>query len=193
MSRVRLSVGYDDALGNFANATGVAALVLEEYRDTNYKMYFFKHNADEYIYLATQFPHRRRTSAALADIHLHYIPMVNPASAKVVYLSLEYAWAGIGEEMPADAGWSKSNPTITINTTDAYKHLLADLATNIAAPAGDTYSSILLLRLGRLGTSLNDTYDDNKGDHTSQANLGLLYVDLHFLCDRFGSIQRAAS
>lgn len=187
-------IRYDDMLGPIQGATGVSALTTEAYRDTAFLMSFFRHSQVDAINLTFQFCHRKKLGSSLASIHIHCIPMANPAAPQNVYYSYSYSWQKInGSEYPLSASWTSGNSTMTVGTTDAFKHKIHSIVTNVSAPASEGYSSILLIRLARFGTSPNDTYTTNKATPpgTASANLGLLSVDCHYQTERRGSILEA--
>jgi hypothetical protein len=186
-----LSTRHDDMLGAAQASAGISALTSEAYRDTTFIMPFFRHDQNDTLSLTFQFSHRRNLGSPLDSIHIHYIPMVNPAAIENVYFSYSYSWKKANEEFPALVSWVSSNVTMPIQTTDAFKHLYYNLVTNIAAPAVESYSSVLLFRITRLGTDGLDTYDTDKATPpgTGAANLGLLYFDCHYITDRRGSVN----
>lgn len=183
------SVRHDDMQGAAQASAGISALTSEAYRDTAFVMPFFRHDQNDTLSMTFQFSHRRKLGSPLDSIHIHYIPMVNPAAIENVYFSYSYAWKTTDTEFPALVSWTSGNATLPIQTTDAFKTLLFSIVTNIAAPANEGYSSILLFRITRLGTDPLDTYDTDKATPpgTAAANLGLLYFDCHYVTDRRGS------
>lgn len=188
----RVTLVHDDMLGNVQQGAGIAALTTEGFRDTPFLLSMMRHDQDDVICFATQFSHGRKLGSALASIHLHYIPLADPAAPQVVYFDCRYWWATTNVAVPANTSWVASNPTITISPGDVHKLKIASLVDGpIAAPVGEGYSSILFIYLARLGTSPNDTYDTAKTTPpgTAQANFAPVYVDVHYLRDgRGGSL-----
>ena len=185
-----LPTRHDDMLGNVQASAGISALTSEAYRDTAFVMPFFRHDQDDTLSLTFQFSHRRQLGSPLDSIHIHYVPMVNPVAIQNVYFSYSYSWQTVDAVFPALVSWVSGNLTLPIGTTDAFKHKYAPLISAIAAPANEIYSSVLLFRITRLGTSPSDTYNTDKATPpgTSAANLGLLYFDCHYITDRRGSV-----
>lgn len=182
---------HDDMLGGAQQGSVIAALTADAYRDTVFPMSFFRHDQDDTIGFTFQFSHRKKLGSALDSVHIHYVPMVAPTSSpENVYWAYQYAWAKVGDVIPAVATWTTGNVTMPVVTADAFKHSYYTLVANIAAPASETYSSILLFVLQWLGTNLLDTYSTAKATPpgTAQANLGLLYVDAHYITERRGSL-----
>jgi hypothetical protein len=183
---------YDDQSIVVQAASGVSALTTEGYREAGrFLMTFFRHNQDDAFYATLQMPHRKKLGSALASVHLHLIPMIDPSSSpEYAYFSTNYAWVLLDGTLAAPSNWTNSLTQFAVTTGDAFKHKYHPLVTNVAAPGSETYSSILLLEVSRLGSSggANDTYKTNKAaPGTVQANLGVLSVDAHVLMDRLGS------
>jgi hypothetical protein len=114
--------------------------------------------------------------------------MANPASTEVVYLGYKYTWQSIGGLIPSNTSWISGNTSLSIGTTDEFIHKKFNIVSNIQIPASETYSSMLLISIQRLSSNENDTYKTNKVGGTGKANLGLLYVDIHYQKDRLGSL-----
>lgn len=179
---------YEDILGQYNLATGTSGMTLEAYRDTGFNIEFTRHDQDNVIgYFKFQMSHKKRLGTAL-ELHVHCIPMVNPASDQVVRFELQYSWQKAGDEFPTVSSWTTETADMTVTTTDAFKHKLFELKSSIAAPSSESYSSYFLCRVRRLGTDGGDTYTTSKASGTAAANLAILGVDCHILHDRNGSI-----
>lgn len=185
-----LPARYDDMIGNVQAAAGVSSLTIEAYRDTPFLMPFFRHDQDDSLYFTFQFSHRKKLGGVVKSVHIHCVPMVNPAVAQDVYFGYSYSWQIMEGAFPALGSWVSGNSTFQVGVADAFKHKYHQIVADIAAPANETHSSVLLFRLTRLGTDPLDTYSTNKAvpPGTAAANLGLLYVDCHYLADRRGSV-----
>jgi hypothetical protein len=183
-------IRYEDQQGAVASAVGVSALTEEQYRDTGFLMAFFRHDQDDTLHLTFQFSHRKKLGTPIASVHIHCIPMVNPAIPQNVYFGYKYTWQDIGSEFPSDASWITGNATMTVGITDAFKQRAHGIVVAVPAPIGEGYSSMVLFRLQRLGTNPLDTYNTNKAGGTPAANLGLLYMDCHFQTERRGSLAQ---
>jgi hypothetical protein len=189
-----LHSGYDDVVIPAELASGLAALTSEQYRDTGYVKPFFRHDQDDTLYVTIQMPHRKQLGSALGDLHLHLIPMGAPGVGvtEYAYFRCNYTWQTFGGVFPALATWSADVFTqFAVVAADQYKHKIHQVLTNISAPTSEAYSSILLARITRLGATggLSDTYKTVKPTPpgTAAANLCLLSIDAHVLCDRHGS------
>ena len=167
---------WDDMFGNVEEGQAAAALTREVYRDTPYLMRFFRHDQDDYLHLAIQMSHKWNRATAVR-FHGHVVPMANAGGN--VYWQYNYIFVPVSGTIPANVGWAAGNVTSPILAADQYRHTPIDLVT-VPVPAGASASTTLLIRLGRLGSSPNDTYNTNGGGGTPQANLGVLYFDLHY-------------
>lgn len=180
---------YDDLLGSVSDgntAKGQAALTLEEYRSTGFPLYFMRHDQDDTLTIIYQMTHMWDSTTAVWP-HIHYVPMAS--SGGNVYIEFQYAWAPRTSIIPDIDSWSNGNVTVNISAGDQYKHLTAGLA-NIVPPINAGASSMLLLKITRMGDSSNDTYNGNKSSGTGAANLGILYLDLHYQKVRAGTTSQ---
>ena len=110
-------------------------------------------------------------------VHLHCTPLAN-ATGNIRH-EYAYAWAGIGDTIPAPAAWSVVAWSQSLSATDRFDHLVTDGGMiEPTSTAGD--SSILLVDWARLGTDALDTYS---GD------LGILFFDLHYQSTIRGSVE----
>lgn len=193
MSTLAHRAAYDDQQGAFYSAAIGRALTVEAYRNTNSFLPYYRHDRDDYLTVVLQFTHRKRLGSALASVHLHYIPEVPLLlAAQNVYFYYEYSWQTTGGVFPALATWTTGNATLTINPADVYKHLLFNIVTNVAAPANEGYSSIMVFTLARLGTSGLDTFTTAKSSGTAAANLAIIGLDQHLIVDRSGSLREGS-
>jgi hypothetical protein len=187
----RFVISYDDQQGQFNLASGSSGMTLQRYRDTSFIVEHTRHDQDDVIgYYKFQFTHRKKLATALTSAHIHYIPVgANPSSDKVVRFSLSYVWVNSNGTFPAVSGWTTTTSDLTIGTTSQYIGGIHSIATNVAAPSGEGYSSWLLIRITRLGTDGADTYTESNPDWEGKANLVILGVDCHIQVDRSGSFQ----
>jgi len=181
---------YTDQIGTTLEGDKKAALTYDDYRDTGFPFGCFRHDQDNELFLSYQFPHARRLNAPLGDFHLHTIPLSTPVLgvSDHLYFVYSYVWVGIGQELPAIAGWNTGTKTVTISAAGQHIHTYFDIFDNIAAPVPDTYSSFLFIKLKREGTNVLDTFNvDKTTPGTAAANLALMGLDCHMLVDRLGS------
>lgn len=178
---------WDDLQGSPDEGNRQDALTNEVYRDTSLRMLFFRHNQDDSLHYVYQMPHKWRKDTEVRT-HLHVIPMADPAGDEDVYFDGSYVWAPIDfSPIPAAAGWTSFNATMTVSPGEVYKHKIAELG-SFAAPANPSASTCLLLYVQRSGTNILDTYDTNKGSGTVSANLCLMSSDLHYRAEKFGTL-----
>jgi len=187
-------IRYDDQQGAYNLASGISAMTVQAYRDTAFQLEHCRHDQDDVVaYFRFQMSHRRRLGSALASCHIHYIPCgANPASPQNVRFQLLYSWQDIGGTFPANAGWTTATSDLAIGTADQYKDKVNNLLTGLAAPAGEGYSSWLLIAITRLGTDPADTYTQSNPHGAAQANLAILGVDCHIQVDRDGSLAETS-
>lgn len=177
---------YDDQQGNVGTAlSGSSQWSLAAYRDTGFILPFLRRDQDDFIYMSFQFSHRRQLGTNLASAHVHAIPMASADGN--VYWSYAYVWVKNGDAVPAIASWTSGNVTTAVLGADQYKEKIYNILTNIAAPASETDSSVLYVKLTRLGTNLSDTYDGDAGSGTAANNFAIVYLDCHTLVHKDGS------
>jgi hypothetical protein len=177
---------WDDAFGDIAQGQATAALTYEAYRDTAYLIYCMQHNQDDTLHFRFQFPHRWKYDTNVI-LHIHFLPLADPASDQDVHFDGYYAWSKIGgTAVPALTGWTTFSVTQTISNGDVYKQKIKTLAT-ITPPSEARESTFLLVYLRR-NSGASDTYTTSKDHGTAQANVGLLGVDVHFRLNKVGTI-----
>ena len=176
---------WDDLQGTVHGSTGThqSDLTYEAYRDTGFNMYFFKHNQDDVINIIYQMTHTWNTTTTVWP-HMHVIPMA--AGAGNAYFEVKYAWVARNSVLPAVASWTITNVTVPFTADDQFKHKIVSFG-DVSPPVGAGASTMFLMKMTRLGTDPLDTYSTNKSDGTAQANLGVLYCDLHFQKTRAGT------
>jgi len=183
---IRTKPGYDDQQGDVSTALiGTAQWTTEQIRDTGFIVPWLRHDQDDFFQIRVQFTHRRKLQTNLASLHIHAIP--GGAVSGNVYFSYAYTWVKADDTIPAISGWTSGNITTAVAGTDQWKHKVYNLLTNISPPTSESHSSMLLVKLSRLGTNILDTYTDSKPSGTAQANFGVLYLDCHTQVDKPGS------
>jgi len=181
---------WDDIQGKVTLGDAVANPTYEAYRNTSWKTWFLRHDQADEIHLALQLPHMWNPTTDV-KFHVHYIPMVNPTSAKTFALAGTYSWAVYGEATPANSGWTPWTATDTIATTDAFKEKIISCFT-ATPPSTAKESAILLIYLKRDTTP--DTYDTDKTEGTTgAANIAILSLDAHFEKNKDGTNEEFPS
>lgn len=175
---------WDDVQGDISQGVGSAALTYEAFRDTGFLFYHFQHNQDDKLNMRFQLPHRCDTYRPI-NLHIHMIPLADPASPEVIKFTGAYAWAYPTFTTPAVSSWTSILATHTVNAGDVNKAVILHLAT-ITPPAGKELA-VLLVYVSRVGTDIADTYTTSKAYGTSQANLGLLSLDVHYRINKTGT------
>lgn len=183
-----VEIVWDDIQGPaYAAQFGLSAPTIEAYRDTPARLIFYRHDQDDAQTFTYQLPHRWIRDTEVRA-HIHYIPMVTPASNEVVRLRYTYSWAHPDGELPAMSSWTQSTVDITVPSSgaDTFNKKITTLFTN--TPSGSKESSMLVLHLERLGSSSgSDTYTTGKASGTAQANFCVMSVDLHFQTNKDGT------
>ena len=177
---LRFEAAHDDIQCSVATVTGGSALGALALRDSGATVASFQNANDDIAILIFQMPHRKKLGSAIDSIHIHaYLPSA-PSAGGTVLIDYAYTWYNNGDVIPALAGWTTGTKTHTFSGTEAqYSTPLITVASNIAAPASEAYSSILICKLTRNSTGVgSDTYDDD---------LGVAYFDAHYVVDRAGS------
>jgi hypothetical protein len=191
--------GWDDQVADLAAVvTGSSGTVLEAILPpatvggvavTGPIGHRFRHDREGYVTAMTQFSHRRRPGHKLASIHVHYKPLASGTGNML--LRLDYAWVPPNQPLPLLPDWSNTEVLVPIVPADYLQHRIVSMAVNVAAPVTDASSSILYWRISRLASSSfpTDTFDAAVAWGTSQANVAIISMDPHILCDRNGSYQ----
>jgi hypothetical protein len=154
------------------SATGAHLLVVDPYRDTNFRVPHFRHDRDETIYFSCH-PLVDDVTLDGFDIHGHIVPTASGNGN--AYFYWQYVYFGTHESIaPALVSWTTGYSTVPLVVADQYKTKALPIAT-VAAPAGGISSSTqLLVLVTRLGTNPLDTYSTNKTDlGTAAANIAL--------------------
>lgn len=175
---------WNDLQGSLTTASGLAALVNQGWRDTGHLLYFSRHDQDDLLCFQFQFPHTWNPGTEIR-YHAHIAPTGTVTGNS--YWTVKYTFANFGDVIPANAGWTTSPTTFQILGTEQYKHIVVPLLT-VTPPAGSVESTLLLVNLVRAGTNVADTYSSSSGFGTAQANICLLYTDVHYQVQKTGTV-----
>ena len=173
--------GYTDLLGEIATApTGSAQWLTAQIGLTGFFINWLQAGQNDFFQFKTQVDHRFGRAPVLADIHLHYTLSSAPAAGQTIKLEIQYAWVPINAAIPLIGVWTPVPYTFNFTGAElALQHNIQAFATDILAPANQTYSSILFFKCLRRS--------QGGGADTYGGNLGLLYFDVHCAADRMGS------
>lgn len=174
---------WTDLQGSISQGTAAAALTYEGYRDTNFKLFFFRHGQADEVNFVYQMPHEWDPMTEVRA-HIHFIPMADPATPQIFALSLLYAWSRVGQALPALSSWTSKSVTKTISPGDVYKQMVLPFG-SVSPPAGAMESDVLLIQAKR--DTGPDTYTTNKTGGTGPANIALLSSDLHYQKVKLGT------
>ena len=179
---------WDDLREDPRQAGGISALTQEAWADTVFDAVFLRHDQNDRLSFAFQLPHE--WDGGVIVPHLHLSAMVNPAVPQDAYFEWGYAWTDIGETQPLNVGWATDNDVFTVGVADVRKHRVFSLG-EITPPANQGGSTCFKLWIQRSGSSGSDTYTTGKATPpgTAQANLELIFADLHYRKGSQGSEQ----
>lgn len=182
---------WEDLQGPVVQANqGTSLLTKEQYRDTPMLAWFMQHNQNDAVYYTYQLRHAWKLHSSVS-LHCHVTPMstwVPGVASKNVYWEISYFWSTTGLEIPVATSWTTVNVTSVIYPTDQFKNKIYNLVT-ISPPATAKESSLILVKITRLGSSINDTYTDDKVGGTGAANLAVWDFDVHYQLDKPGTIE----
>jgi hypothetical protein len=182
MAGQRLFEMHDDIQCDVASAAGGSSLGTLAIRDTGFSVGSFQNANDDTAFLSFQMPHKKKLGTAIDSVHIHYYLPTAPTASDTVLIDYAYTWYKNGDTIPAISGWTTGTKTHTFAGTEAqYSTGIISVITNISAPSGETYSTILLVKLTRNSTGI--------GSDTYAADLGIIYFDAHYVTDRMGSIN----
>lgn len=167
---------YNDMISHPAQTalTGVTQWTLRQIRTTGIVA---PHLADKDVFsVMIQMQHMKQPGTPIKSFHIHYMPVAS-ANGTIVF---EYAWGfyNINSVIP-DTLPNTGTITLTLATTDQYKHKIFNILEDI--PVGsETYSSMLIIKVTRNG----GTWAANE--------IALLSHDAHILIDRLGSVNETS-
>lgn len=176
---------WTDVLMDVGQASGLAALSFDAYRDTSFNLYCFRYDQTDELQFKVQFPHDWQPNSEVR-VHMHAIPLADPATTQTIALAGSYCWAHYGAEVPAASGWTTFTATHDVAAGDVFKSSIISLFHS--TPTGAKESSILLCRVNM---SAATTYTTNKVGGTVQANLAALYLDAHYQRNKWGTVNEA--
>lgn len=177
---------WQDSLSPAMAGTGAAALTIQAITAGGaIRGVHMRHDQDDAVDYSTEIGHA--WDLGEVRLHVHWIPMANPAADQVVRWQYYYRWAtttalGVESTGTVDVTVSPGTNGRVINT-----HLA-----NISPPASPTASTFLLYRLIRQGTSVSDTYTTSNPTGTAQANVLLLGSGVHYQASRYGTATETA-
>lgn len=138
-------------------------------------LWFYPDGSDvKELFATVQLPHGWKVGSTIYP-HIHWVGAVGQTTAKVTW-AIDYTWANL------NATFSAATTISAYNTTDNASDVIAHMQKITALPsisgAGKTLSSVLLIRIYRLGTDVNDTYGQDAG---------IIQIDFHIEKDTEGS------
>ena len=143
--------------------------------NSNFYVRNFVHNQADEVQFDVQFPHAWNAGSTISP-HVHFSPWITgTASVQAVRFILDYYWGNIDEPFPT--GSSTFAMEYTWTGSFQWKHLIAEHVGTDLSGAGKGFSSIMKCRL----------YRDNTITNNLAGKATLLYFDIHYQSDGFGS------
>lgn len=127
-------------------------------------------NSTTSIAIIGQIPHSYKEGSDIYP-HIHWMPL--DTNTGNVYWRIEYKWVNIGDVEPS--GWTTLNVLDDASGT-AYTHQLSNF--DVISGSGKKISSIITIKISRIGNDATDTYD---------YNTLLKEFDIHYESDTIGS------
>lgn len=185
-SYIQVSGVWDDVQGSFLNGQAPTGdMTLEQIGTAPALAYFFRHDQNNSASFMYQFPHGWDPTTDV-KLHIHCVPMADPAGAQVVVFSGSYAWSVVSQTFNTGSSWTAFSSTHTVNTGDIAKQFVVPLAT-ITPPGTAKESSILFVSIVRAGNDGADTYTTSKPVGTAAANVLGITADVHFRKTKAGT------
>lgn len=132
------------------------------------------------LFFMVQMPHNYKEGSTIYP-HVHWSSTTAPGTNRVKWV-LDYQWVNLGSSFTATTSTSVNGYTIADSNPSkslaAYESTITVLGTSGISGTGRTISSILLCRLHRLSSDVNDTFS---------GSAFLLSFDFHYEIDSFGS------
>lgn len=127
---------------------------------------------EEEVFFTTQLPHGYKEGSYL-EAHIHWSP--SDGNPGVVRWGLEYTWANEGKVFPNTSTIYAEGST----TSTAFRHIYTDFEPeDIPESPGKTISSMLVCRLWRNSSHINDTYG---------SDAFVTEIDFHYQINTLGS------
>jgi len=160
-----------------AKTRGAAVPDYTQYKDdgaASSGVYAYEFDDGDEIYFSVQMPHSWKEGSTIYP-HIHWTPSSDVDPSDNVGIGLEYAWADINEDFPANTSAEERDIPTGVDNADA--HLLHDIPEAGIDGTGHTISSILLCRLYRQA-AVSDNYADP---------IWIFEFDIHYEMDMAGS------
>lgn len=168
--------------------TGQADLTYEAYEDTSFRIYFMRHDQNDELHIQFQMPHSWDVNSTVYP-HIHVIPAASAASPSNVRFETSYTWTPFNQQMSLSSSWTTGYVNFPVSGSMFRTHCVIELAA-VAPATGSRASSLLFLKVRRLGDDPSDTYTTSKAYGTATANLGIFYADLHYQLCREGTVAK---
>ena len=151
---------------NISGGTAFCALIGTWGPNANQLAMAFDRSKTECLYVIAQLPHNYVTNSVLYP-HLHLSP--NTSNTGDVVFVMRYTWANIGATFPTEVALTN---VVTIASGSRWKHLMPMLGSMVPGAGQGGISSMLHMRLERLGGDTRDTFP---------VDIHLLEFDIHYM------------
>jgi hypothetical protein len=177
---------YDDMLGDIRTApTGAAQWLTAQIGSTGFFINWLQSGQNDFAQQSFQMTHRKSLSAVIKSFHIHYLLSSVPVAGNTIKIEYAYTWINPNDQVPLIGNWTSGTKTITFTGAEvALTNYYIAIVENIASPANEAYSSLLLIKLLRRS--------QGGGADSYGGNFGLLYTDLHIPCNRLGSLNESS-
>ncbi|MDX1954390.1 MAG: hypothetical protein SFU20_02590 [Chitinophagaceae bacterium] len=142
------------------------------------QIWFFLNNGSlESMSFTVQLPHTWKEGTTIYP-HIHWMPKTTTTGN--VQWNLDYTWVNYDPVTPEVFPATVTSSVVATGPFTAKTHVIHPLTTSNTGidGTGKKISSILICRIWRNSSDLNDTYG---------ADVGLLFVDFHIQVDGYGS------
>jgi hypothetical protein len=151
-----------------------------------------RHDQDDQVSISPEVDHGWVVDTE-CRVHLHYTPLVTPATNQVVRIAYSFCWAHVNQEIPAAAGWTSGTTDITIPSSGADTNQKKIASLFSTTPSGGSAASILHVKLTRLSSSAGDSYTTPAPSGTTTANIVMWAAGVHQLVDKPGTVAELPS
>jgi hypothetical protein len=176
---------WQDQQGQVNQAAAVAGLTYEPILDTLFSIYWFKHNQTDRLFLSYQFQHG--WDKGEVQPHIHVLPSAGTGGDLVI--SGRYMWSApnSGIAFSTWSNWTTYSATRTITSGENNTEVAFNLFTTTPPALAQKPSATLFMTVERVSGS--GTYTGSKvGGGTASANVGLLFLDVHQLITKTGTL-----
>jgi hypothetical protein len=183
------SGGWDDLQGDVQEGNAVASLTLQNALDTDFPLLHFRHDQDDTLHMRFQTTHGWNPATPLR-LHMHLLFGGTPASPRNVRFTVKYAFVRNDAAFPLNSAWTTDTVDVPVPVDYGGQTKVVSLI-EVTPPDEALESDLLLATVTRAGTDPADTYTDSNPSGTSQANLAVVALDVHYRRHKLGTASFA--